>query len=802
MVDFVDREIAIRNLNMLLAERTTPWIVLSGKSKIGKTEFAKKIVSMHSNSILCKPSLDYIYAYSFVYSLHFHDDKSLLDVVRDFVKQDATAQNIIKSLGVKYAAAIEKPLLSTIIKKIINNDIANSLYTFARFVSLSVISEISCIFLDDFHRCDMDSYSWILECWQNMPEPHPTVISICNFELPWESSSLQNSFRSIVSPISVDNFDTELAFYEILKDSFSFENEINVAKVAKQLFALYDGSSKLLFETIKLLDGKKLSSNDDDTIKDILAVAQRVHLRSFREFNKIYLMVLRLLAYSPNPITKQSLVGILELNEQIATDILNSLYEGNYINQVADNKTGKTKFCINDDFLIDIIIGGCSEKERLFFKVKVFHAIQKKLIDASLEQKLELAIAADAEDAVGLLLKFMDELDEAVSKEKKAYYTDCLLKQVSAVPKRLVTDDIVRLLYSYGYYRSAEKIMQCMAKNYDDIDFKRVLLLGDIQHLLLSSEASQTYKRASEIPGICISDRLKALNRQIMALNQEHQEEMAKELYHNAFEQYESQHCVGLVELYRNSNNSYGYDEAIHYTIKGYFLAKELHEELEMYKCLHNICMLQLQYGYYGKPFVNNPIGFEPTFERVLEYLSCHAKYKHERAYPLLDLGTVKMFEYVRTGSQERLTEAKKYYSEAQLYARSFYAMHIAETGLLIVNSYLYHNRHPSFVQVLRNNMYSRYSQQKHLIEDYRVHRKILLSLAVSAVITKDMNDANEYLELAQQFIVGKETNRYNRLCKVVGCQEFMKKTVPINSKQEIYYGSEKFVPWLISFCH
>lgn len=42
MRDFVDREKATKDFNILLEEQTTPWIVLSGGSKIGKTEFAKK----------------------------------------------------------------------------------------------------------------------------------------------------------------------------------------------------------------------------------------------------------------------------------------------------------------------------------------------------------------------------------------------------------------------------------------------------------------------------------------------------------------------------------------------------------------------------------------------------------------------------------------------------------------------------------------------------------------------------------------------------------------------------------------
>lgn len=50
------------------------------------------------------------------------------------------------------------------------------------------------------------------------------------------------------------------------------------------------------------------------------------------------------------------------------------------------------------------------------------------------------------------------------------------------------------------------------------------------------------------------------------------------------------------------------------------------------------------------------------------------------------------MFEYTDNDDVNLLVDAKKYYSEAQLYAKSFYARYIAETGLLVVNSYLYAN--------------------------------------------------------------------------------------------------------------
>ena len=70
MREFIDREIAIKSMNKILTEHTTPWIVLSGDSRIGKTEFAKKISSMYENTIFCTPRLSGNYACSFVQSIN------------------------------------------------------------------------------------------------------------------------------------------------------------------------------------------------------------------------------------------------------------------------------------------------------------------------------------------------------------------------------------------------------------------------------------------------------------------------------------------------------------------------------------------------------------------------------------------------------------------------------------------------------------------------------------------------------------------------------------------------------------
>lgn len=802
MQEFIDRKKAINGMTMLLSEQTTPWMVLSGNSKIGKTEFAKEIAKMYANTIFCNTQPGEIYAWSFVQSICFKNGSSLENIVYEFARSNDETRNIFKSMGLKYVSSLKKNQLSSVINLIIKNDISSGLFIFAHYLGEKIIFNINCIFLDDFNRCDYDSYTWILEFWKSLIEPLPTVLAICNFQLNWESSKLMNLFHGVFAPITIEKFDSEDAYYDILKEYFHFENDIHLDKIARQLFALYEGDAGLLFETVKLLKGQTSYVDDEEKTKQILKTAQQIHLRQFEEFSKVHMLVLSLLAYSPAPITKNSIIDILDLIEPIASEILNQLYDGNFIYQIAHKETGQTLYGISDDFLDGIIKGGSSTTDKLFYKTKVYRAIENGQIDSTQEQTLNLAIAIEADEVGDLLIQYINSTSETITEEKKAYYLDKVLTSEYPISEQFVSIDIIQLLYIYGYYNSAEKLMQTYSTIKNNLSFENNLLLGDIQHVLLSPYASQSFKYASEMQGISISDKLKALNRQIMALNQEHQEILAKELYINAFTQYEAMPCNGLIELYRNANNSFDYNKAMEYTVKGYFLAKELNEELEMYKCLHNICMIRLQYGLYGQPWENNPLGFEPTFEQILTFFTRSPEYRHEQAYPLLDLGTAKMFEYVSTHEQHFLISAKKYYSEAQLYAKSFYARHIAEMGLLIVNSYQYVNVQPSFIQGLRNIIYNRYLQQKNNMEDYRVHRKILLSLALSSIITYENQEAALYLKQAKPYIIGAETLRYNNLCQKAGCEMYSKETVPLNGKYEVYYGSDEFVPWLISFGH
>ena len=90
--------------------------------------------------------------------------------------------------------------------------------------------------------------------------------------------------------------------------------------------------------------------DDEKKVEQILKIAQQIQFGCFDEFSKSHLLVLRLLAYCPNPITKKCIIDMLDLIDPFATDIINKLFNCNVIDEIADRNTGQTLYKIKDDF--------------------------------------------------------------------------------------------------------------------------------------------------------------------------------------------------------------------------------------------------------------------------------------------------------------------------------------------------------------------------------------------------------------------------------------------------------------------
>ncbi len=808
--NFVDHESVKKRFQLITSDSSLcpscSWLTLVGGHKTGKTAFSKEIIKASKSIYVC-PGIEANYALAFIEALCAKYPKDLLRCSLEFLGSDATVEKeILSSLRLQYRTQVGKTEMSLLNRILVRRDLKSQEYIYAHYLSRETRKvRIKYFVLDDFHLCDECSYNWILEFLHSHYKPNTCVVAVCNFEKSWISAKVKNLFQNISPSIEIGTFDSPAAYYEVLRNEVHFSNDVYLWHLAEDLYRLLGGKSQELFETIRMC---KLDSNQSDLEKrtSLFQTAVQLHGQFFDGLNRLHQLILGFLQISPVPLSNSVLNSLCGWNDQnITNNIILQLYDKRLINQAVEGQDAEIKYTIADNYVRDIIQKFLPINTKLVCNVKLYRAVKSGELVCTTQSKLDLAIQSGNQDALYLIEGLLTDPDCPLSKECQLEYVKQILDSFQQVPKDsiLYSVKVAKMLYEYGHYKSAQRVMRQLDLSGYSFSFSELLLWGDIQHVLLQPETSLIYEKAYNMNGITVSDQLTALNRQIMALNQEHREDAAAELYRKTLDKCEKHRCKGLLELYRNSNNSFSYQEAINYTIKGYYLAKELNEELETYKCLQNICMLLLLNGNYrNSNDIDEAIGFTPYFETVLEFFECKSEYRHERAYPLLDLGTFQMFQFAENSGKEHLLQAKSYYSQAQLYAKSFYAQHIAETGLLVVNSYLFSSEDTNYLKGLRAQTYNRYHEQTDSIVDYRVHRKILLSLAVSAIITNEQTEAIAYLNLARPYVIGCEILRFNNLCQKVGRNDLKKAPVPLNGKNPIYYGSDRFVPWLISFCH
>lgn len=802
MNKLIDHEKAKGAFYAFSKENIETWILVSGGEQAGKTTFLKHVSATNTNTLLCVPKANcQNYAELLVESIFNSEPDLLVSIIIDFLSQNHEYFSGILHMGYNYPTEISIDDTPMVFRNLIKQDISNECFRFSHYLANKFSSKYTYILFDDFHLCNFNEYKWIIEFWNNIDKNITRFVAVCNFKSKWNSELLYSIFKKVTTKVSVDNFDSYEAYCEVIKDFIFFENNTYLTQLSQKLFNIFKGNVAFLYETLQLYGDKQYIS-DSKQYNDILSIAQGINCKNFGGINQIESIILSVLSFVPIPITSKTLSKFLDINFETVLNILNELYNKNLIEITADLLTGDTLYHIRDTLLKNIFIDVCTQTQMKYIKTKIFRLIQAQEIRVNTKIKLDYAIEIKHPLSTKIFTLYLEENRNNISCEEKAKYINKLINITSKEILEFFNVEYANLLYEYGYYMSANKIMSSLPK--DKLNFTELMLLGDIQHVLLSPDASKTYEAATKVASSA-SDSLgylRALSRQVMALNQEHHADRAKKICDTIFKNVNSLPSIGLVEFYRNANNNYAYKDAIELTVKGYLIAKQFHDELEAIKCLHNICMIKLQNGTYSQPLNNHDLNFEPSFENVLTFFSNNPKYYHERVYPLLDLGTEKVFEYVKTKDTSLLMNAKNYYSEAQLYAKSFYSQHIASVGLLIVNSHLYKTKSPNSVKETRKTIYQDYRSNKNLISDHRVHKKMLLSLATSALLTQDNEEAKQYLHESSPYVNDYEVLRYNNLCIKAGCNHEKKSPIKLNGRNEIYYGSDEFVPWVISLCH
>lgn len=796
---FINHKKAKSTFNRIVLEDIPNWIVLSGGDYTGKTSFVKEVCRPFE-TFFCDPQLSIFYLDGFIKNSSI----DFLEITKNYLCKNNYRMQILKkryNYCFDYINDITKDIYKDIMYTLIKIDIAEQKFDYAEYLGNILQKKFNYIVLEDFHKCDLESYAWLLTFSEHFLKGHKYIIVICNFEKKWNSLQIREIFHEVPVLIDIKKFDSAEDYFDVLKEKIYFENLEYLKQLSFNLFEIYGGDAQLLFKTIYTYEGMQ-AGNDYDKQKTILQIAHNLSCNTLKDFNNIDKLIIGLIALSPINLSISELSNILDMSEKFVKKVIIKHYNNHLLKFCTNINDSKIYYVISDSHIRKMIAYSTDSRTKDFLLTRLYNLEKSGYLNIPILSKIELAFEIASEETEELLNEYLNTCKMELSIEDKIIYIDRLYSLNLHYKHRFSNYENAKILYEYGFLETAFKMSQYLLSHCQDNNYDLLMLLGGIQHLLLLPEAPVTFQKAANLPDITVSQKLSAINRQIMSLNQANQASAieARKLYDLTFEAFENEKCNGLIELYRNTNNSYPLDVALEYTMKGYNLAIELENELEQYKCLHNISMIKLHQNCYNLPVLDINMDIKSSFELVDKFFAKNSQHYHRRAYPLLDLGTYEMFQYIISGQLEDLKNAKAYFSKAQLFAKSFYARHIAEISLLITNTHLYYND-KKMVAVIKKNraeIYQKYSSCS--IVDYRVNRKILLSLAASATLTKNLREAKRYLSDVEKYLSDSEMPRYNNLCLL--CENINIDLNNFKTKEQLYYGYPYFVPWLISLGH
>ena len=795
---FFDRYYAKRDFEKIESNINREWITVSGNKGIGKSSFIKEILKENISYIYCEPIYELMYWKNFYNQIKKYSQEIIITYTKKFKDKN----NLLEKYG-KFTIDIEKEDYEEILENIIQEEVSKGCTVLSKIIGMILAQNVNYIVLDNLYLCDSLSFEWLVSLSEKFITGSSHIIAVCDMNLKWKSKEVKTVFSNTMSNIDISVFDDYFAYYNLLDSKIYFNNGEKLKKISRTLYNDFNGDSQLIFKLIENVI-PKIEENYDDNIKEIILykTAGNLLISNLMKLNLLEKNILAVLSNSPVPISISNLIYILDHEYNIIRTSIDSLIEKDLveIENNIDLDYNNILYRCTTTFSKNTYKNLVNESTTVFFLNKIYILYKKNQLQLSSFQLIELILKIKPENISEQIYTYINNYQESIDDEQKAYLINMAIKNSENIHESFQNIETIELLYRYGYYLSAKNIFSYM----DDFSCNYSILMkyGDILHLTLDSETALIFKKASKLENITVSDKLSAINRQIMAMTQQGKEELkhARIIYQNIIDEYSNYQCHGLIELYRNANNIFDYSKALEYTITGYNLACSLDDNIERIKCLHNICMLELLNDTYDSDDIPDGLISKPSFKDVYEMLSEYPYFRHETAYPLLDMATHEMFIYDKNDDFERIKDAKSLYSEAQLYAKSFYAKNIAEMGLLITNSYLY-KENPS-VKNLRNNLFESYQNKKDEIHDFRVHRKILFSLATSAKITNDLDESREYLRLSKKYVFEGEILRYNNLCDALEINDKLPLSELKFKNIRSYHKTIKFVPWLISFGH
>lgn len=790
---FFDRDIAKSKFNEIISVPHREWIAIIGDKGIGKSSFIKEVLRETPNSYICEPIYELKYWREFSSIIKKYSNKLLTEFFNANInyKEEYIRDGFINDLN--------QDRLDQIIEEIVKTEISHDRNTFAKHVGRFLSKELRYIVLDNIHLCTIEVYEWLVALTNSFLGDTNAVIVICDMDQDWESESIKRIFQERYCEVNIASFDDSKAYYDLIRDKIYFNNERYLSNISADLYNAFHGDSRLILKLIDEICKMESLDTDEEKNKAIYEICSNLLSSGLIRLDSMEKSILALLASAPMCLSLDHISSVLEHSKKHIKPSLDALINKNLIEVSYDIHTSVSLYKTSDYFSKSTYTNLVNHNFLSYIYLRLFSLAKQGIVQMYPENIISIILEYSPTGGSEYIYGFLTSLELSISREYKAILLKYLIDTNWSHLEQWKNIYDINLLYDFGYYESAKKFIG----TFENIEENYLLLMksGDLSHLTLDKNTSNIFKRASEIEHISTNEYLSAVNRQIMAMTQQDKQGLleARALYKHTLDKYSENACKGLVELYRNANNIFEYPRSLELTIKGFILARDLDEKLEMIKCLHNICMILLLNDKYD-PSSNLPgLDFKPSFEHVYNELSNIENFRHEMSYPLLDMAAVKMFKFSKCDEKNCLIEAKSLYSEAQLYAKSFYAKNIAEMGLLVVNSYLYSN--DKAIKRHRTKLFDKYQKQLTSINDFRVHRKILFSLATSSLITSDHDEGVGYLRLSKKYVFEKEILRYNKLCDELNISNEKITADSIGDTTE-YHETIKFVPWLISFGH
>lgn len=592
----------------------------------------------------------------------------------------------------------------------------------------------------------------------------------------WKSDLVKNSLKNITS-VNIKKFE-EINDYELLLSQFFlFENESEKADSTRILYTLLNGNPGLLVNSIK--EFQHNIKNPKSILQFIDFIREKFNEET--NFNQTIKLFFAIFVISEENFTKDEISEILGLSLQ------DEVFD-KYCN-ISGMVMGKTVYSLSYFYYNLLRLTSTEEKIVINLIIRFFLSDTNRFtITSKLLKKIKKPNEFELKGVLLNLINSTENIEEKIFLID--YFSQHFKIENTFLPKSI--QDFAELLFKNGYYESAYKYASLIDKN----QYKNLILLGDIEFLLSLPACSDTYKLALNISSNTIEE-LEVVSKLIMALSikkDTKSRNYAEKLYKETLKKYRD--SEEIYRLYRYSNNIMSFSKSIKLTTKALSLCKNKSEEY--YKIQHNITMMKL--ALYDNVA---DLNYVEEFDQVYDYFKNENLF-HEAAYPLVNKGTFYMYLYIKTQINTYLENAIQTYSLANMYARSYYARNIAKTGWLIANSYhTMSNSNLIKLQFLRECRSNIYSNIKNVNYDVRAKRYIYLSLVVSAKITKDIEEAKNYLKESKQFMINYEKLKYNELCHELGCDEEMVDASQVKTDRcDLYVKSTKLVPWVISFGH